>query len=68
MTDNTTMGRIYALTDAASAWREAQAQTEAARHNLIAAAIDATQNGVSQSEAARLAGVDRLTLRKWIGA
>lgn len=37
-----------------------------AREQLAAAVNDAVEAGLSQSEASRVIGVDRLTVRKWL--
>ena len=47
-------------------YRYHQGQLNTARDNLAATVRDATAAGMSQSEAARIVGVDRLTIRKWI--
>lgn len=57
-----------ALTKAAAEYRFYQGQLTAARDNLAAAVRDAIADGMSQSEAARIVGVDRLTIRKWIAS
>lgn len=54
------------LAAAATAYRTAQDDLTAARDNLAAAVRDEIADGMSQSEASRIVGVDRLTIRKWI--
>ena len=56
------------LAKAAAAYRNAQDDLAAARDNLAQAVRDAVAEGMSQSEAARIVGVDRLTIRKWIAS
>lgn len=60
-TDTTAVLRIAAAT-----WRQAQADLGLARDQLAAAVNEAVEAGMSQSEASRIVGVDRLTIRKWI--
>lgn len=47
-----------------SALREAEG---VARHALRDAVVAAVADGMSEAEAARLAGVDRMTVRSWLG-
>lgn len=54
------------LKDAAADYRIAQDSLGDARTELAAAVRDAIADGMSQSEAARIVGVDRLTIRKWM--
>lgn len=54
------------LKAAAAVYRTKQDDLTAARDNLAAAVRDAIADGMSQSEAARIVGVDRLTIRKWL--
>ena len=63
-----TMTPADKLAKAAAAYRNAQDDLAAARDNLAAAVRDAVAEGMSQSEAARIVGVDRLTIRKWIAS
>ena len=50
----------------AATYRTAQDDLDNARLNLAQAVRDAIADGMSQSEAARIVGVDRLTIRKWL--
>ena len=54
------------LTIAAATWRQARTDLDLARDQLAAAVTEAIEQGMSQSEASRIVGVDRLTIRKWI--
>ena len=56
------------LAVAAGNYRVAQDDLDNARLNLAQAVRDAVAGGMSQSEAARIVGVDRLTIRKWIAS
>ena len=56
------------LQRAATGWRTAQQQLNAARETLAREVRFAVNAGVSQSEVARIVGVDRLTVRKWMQA
>jgi transposase len=56
------------LAAAAATYRTAQDDLDNARLNLAQAVRDAVAGGMSQSEAARIVGVDRLTIRKWIAS
>jgi DNA invertase Pin-like site-specific DNA recombinase len=55
-----------ALRDAADAYFNAQSALAATRHDLATAVREAIDDGMSQSEASRIVGVDRLTIRKWL--
>jgi transposase len=46
---------------------EARRQVTETRKVLHAAVIRAVGEGLSEAEAARVAGVDRMTVRKWLG-
>ncbi|MBP8882770.1 MAG: hypothetical protein KBG77_16920 [Dermatophilaceae bacterium] len=61
MTDTTAVLRI-----AAAEYRQAQTNLDVAREQIAAAVNDAVHDGMSQSEASRIIGVDRLTVRKWL--
>jgi DNA-directed RNA polymerase specialized sigma24 family protein len=61
MTDTTAVLKI-----AAAEYRQAQTNLDTAREQLAAAVNDAVEAGLSQSEASRIIGVDRLTVRKWL--
>lgn len=52
----------------AAGWRNCQTALNLQRETLIREVRDAVADGMSQSEAARIVGVDRLTIRKWLGA
>jgi transposase len=54
------------LAVAAGNYRVAQENLDTRREQLAQAVRDAVAGGMSQSEAARIVGVDRLTIRKWI--
>ena len=54
------------LAVAAGNYRVAQENLDTRREQLAQAVRDAVAEGMSQSEAARIVGVDRLTIRKWI--
>ena len=56
------------LAVAAIKYRRAQDDLDASRDLLAQAVRDAVAEGMSQSEAARIVGVDRLTIRKWIAS
>jgi len=49
-------------------YRVAQENLDTRREQLAQAVRDAVAGGMSQSEAARIVGVDRLTIRKWIAS
>ena len=53
-----TLGRRFA---------RARAQRETAREALAEAVRAAVAGGMTEVEAARRAGVDRLTVRRWLG-
>lgn len=61
ITDTTAVLKI-----AAAEYRQAQTNLVTAREQLAAAVNDAVEAGLSQSEASRVIGVDRLTVRKWL--
>lgn len=52
---------------AAIAYAGAVADLDRARDDLAAAVRGAVARGMSESQAARFAGVDRMTVRKWLG-
>jgi transposase len=54
------------LAVAAGNYRVAQENLDTRREQLAQAVRDAVAGGMSQSEAARIVGVDRLTIRKWL--
>jgi transposase len=54
------------LAVAAGNYRVAQENLDTRREQLAQAVRDAVAEGMSQSEAARIVGVDRLTIRKWM--
>ena len=54
------------LAVAAGNYRVAQENLDTRREQLAQVVRDAVAEGMSQSEAARIVGVDRLTIRKWI--
>ncbi len=56
------------LAVAAGNYRVAQENLDTRREQLAQAVRDAVAGGMSQSEAARIVGVDRLTVRKWIAS
>lgn len=56
------------LAVAAGNYRVAQENLDTRREQLAQAVRDAVAEGMSQSEAARIVGVDRLTIRKWIAS
>jgi DNA-binding transcriptional regulator YiaG len=55
------------LTKAGQTLSVARAQLEYAMSNAQYAAIRAVNAGVSESTAAKTLGVDRMTVRKWMG-
>ena len=61
-----TKAHADSLAKAAAEYRYHQGQLTTARDNLAQAVRDAITAGMSQSEAARIVGVDRLTIRKWM--
>ena len=67
-TEGATVTPADTLAKAAIDYRVAQENLDARREQLAQAVRDAVAEGMSQSEAARIVGVDRLTIRKWIGA
>lgn len=52
---------------AAAAYADAVAGREQARDDLARAVRGAVAAGMSEAQAARFAGVDRMTVRKWLG-
>lgn len=56
------------LAVAAGNYRVAQENLDTRREQLAQVVRDAVAEGMSQSEAARIVGVDRLTIRKWIAS
>ena len=64
----TTLNASETLRERARQYRAAQAHLDHERERLAQSARDAIAGGMSQSEAARIVGVDRLTIRKWLGA
>lgn len=63
MTDDTTLR----LTDAAKRHTSDRARLARSRDNLADLVRMAVRHGMTESEAARLAGVTRMTIRKWVG-
>lgn len=55
------------LANRGRAYLDARAAAEEARRRLHGAIVDAVQAGVSEAEAARIAGVDRMTVRNALG-
>jgi DNA-binding XRE family transcriptional regulator len=55
------------LTNAADAYRVQKAEAEYARQDLITAVRQAYVCGVSEAELAREVGVQRQTIRTWLG-
>lgn len=55
------------LRDAGRKWAKAHNVERAARDKTYAEIRKAVDGGMSQSEAARVAGVDRMTVRKALG-
>jgi DNA invertase Pin-like site-specific DNA recombinase len=55
------------LADVGEAWNAARAHERALAADLYAAIVAAVQGGMSQSQAARVAGVDRMTVRRALG-
>lgn len=55
------------LEKAAARYARAEEGREAARDALAAAVRAAVAAGMTESEAARLAGVTRMTVRAWLG-
>lgn len=55
------------LRSAAMMWRVARDAEIDLRQQLTAAVVTAVGQGMAESEAARRAGVDRMTVRKWAG-
>lgn len=51
----------------AARFAEARAAVERAKFDLKARVLIAHCDGVPEAEIARLAGVDRMTVRKWVG-
>ena len=54
------------LRQASADYRDAQRRLDNARERLRVSVVGAVKAGMSQSEVARIVGVDRLTIRKWI--
>lgn len=59
-------GESENLRERARQYRAAQAHLDHERERLAQAVRDAIADGMSQSGAARIVGVDRLTIRKWM--
>lgn len=59
--------RADSLRRIAAEWRSARDIELDLRQQVRAAAVSAVQAGMSESEAARLAGFDRMTMRKALG-
>lgn len=55
------------LTHAASTLAKARAAEQAAMDSARVAALDAIANGVPEAVAARTLGVNRMTVRRWLG-
>jgi transposase len=55
------------LSNAADAYRVQRAVAEYARQDLIRAVRDAHAEGYSEAEIARVVGVQRQTVRTWLG-
>ena len=55
------------LERAAAAWHNAKTDERRKAAALYAAIRDAVEHGMSESEAARVAGVDRMTVRRALG-
>ncbi len=66
MATKTTTDTTAVLKIAVAEYRQAQTNLVTAREQLAAAVNDAVEAGLSQSEASRIIGVDRLTVRKWL--
>ncbi len=67
MTREQTVAAGEALAVAGRQYAAQRERTEARRVAIRAAIVAALEAGVSESEAARLAGVDRMTVRRWTG-
>jgi DNA invertase Pin-like site-specific DNA recombinase len=55
------------LQEAARVWQTTRDAETDLRQQLAAAAVTAIEAGMTESETARLAGVDRMTVRGWLG-
>lgn len=55
------------LRESSIMWRAARDAEIDLRQQLCAAVVSAVAGGMSESEASRLAGVDRMTVRSWLG-
>lgn len=58
---------MTALEQAAERYAGATAQRNEARDVLCGAVRAAVRDGMTEAEAARVAGVDRMTIRAWLG-
>lgn len=63
MTDDTTLR----LADAAKRYASDKARLKRSRDNLADLVRLAARHGMTESEAARLSGVTRMTVRDWLG-
>ena len=57
---------VEQLMFAAAGYRNCQTALNMQREALQRAVREAVADGMSQSEASRIVGVDRLTIRKWL--
>lgn len=55
------------LTHAANRLAKARSKVDELMENAREIALDALSSGATESEVARLLGVDRMTVRKWAG-
>ena len=67
MSDHATLDAMTKVETAAARWKRAKAKQEAERARLVLAASEAHDAGVSETQLAREAGVDRMTVRRWLG-
>lgn len=55
------------LTKAATELRQAKTRLEQAKHRAADLAEQAARDGIPETEIARILGVNRLTVRSWLG-
>jgi len=67
MAGHATLGSMTNVKTAAARWKRAKAKVETERALLVEAANAAHDAGVSETQLAREAGVDRMTVRRWLG-
>lgn len=61
------VGQLVTLASVARQLRNARTRLAAAMHAAEAAAIEAHNEGVPETEIAKTLGVNRMTVRRWLG-